>query len=568
MSAGLSLKKRFFVKYLGVLTLCIIVPLLVFALTSSFVLHSYLMPIQEQNAQMLADQISTSLESDFHEFETFVLFSTVSARPKSIVTRLLSSQSFEYEDLLLLNDMKDQLATIRNRHPFLQEIAIWFPNAQGCYLSDAGKKEVASQSSWLDSFPLHASDYRWWTVRDERPRFDGKMVPSIYLCHRVGGGGMVSFMIDPSLLAASLSSDFLKRGEVLKLYSEQGDLLFSTRAASLDDSYLSYGAEEAITGWKIQLFFPKAIVFALTDRYKILVFACISLTFVGSLFIALYMARRNTRQISQMLDMIHLSKQGLPLPKLRDDVPKTTYAYISRHLLASFLEKNYLKTLLEARRYKLAHAELVAMQSQLNPHFLYNTLETLNWNCYQLTSKPNQATDIIEKLSDILHYSLGKNGLFVTLDDELQDIHNYLDILLIRYKDLFSYHEEICDEARIWKIPRMILQPLVENAVAHGLKPRKHGGLLSITARLYEGLLVLEVTDNGIGFSALQLSQIRQNLGKESLGDRHIGISNVNLRLVILYGKHLEIESEEGKGTRVTLRIPPKELENVPVDDC
>ena len=103
MSAGLSLKKRFFVKYLGVLTLCIIVPLLVFALTSSFVLHSYLMPIQEQNAQMLADQISTSLESDFHEFETFVLFSTVSARPKSIVTRLLSSQSFEYEDLLLLN---------------------------------------------------------------------------------------------------------------------------------------------------------------------------------------------------------------------------------------------------------------------------------------------------------------------------------------------------------------------------------------------------------------------------------------------------------------------------------
>lgn len=564
----MPLKQRFFLKYLGVLSLCIIVPLSIFAYSSVYVLHSFLLPLQERGAQMMADRVATTLGSDFHEFETFVISSTINARPKSIITRLLSSQSFAYEDLLLLGDMKDQISTIKNRRPYIQEIAVWFPNEQRTYLSDSGKREIPFVCPWLDSFGSHASSFGWWTVMGSQTRFAGEVVSTIYLCHRVGSDGMVSFLIDPVLLSSSLAKDFPGRGEVMSIFSEEGRRLLATGEAPPDDSYLTYVSEEENTGWKVSFSYPKAIVFELADGYKVVMVIFISFAFLVSLLFALCMARRNTRQISLMLDMIHASQKGLPLPKLHDSFPRTTYAYISQHLLASFLEQNNLKNLLERRRYKLVRAELVAMQSQLNPHFLYNTLETLNWDCYQLTGSPNQATDIIEKLSDILHYSLGKEGLFVTLSQEMEYLDSYLDILSIRHKGLFSYHKEVPDELSSWRIPRMILQPLVENAILHGLKLLKKGGVVRISASRSGDSLLLSVRDNGVGIPSEKLFFLRSEWEKESLGVRHLGLANVNLRLAILYGTRLEIESVEGEGTEVRLCIPKKEKSDVPVDDC
>lgn len=237
-------------------------------------------------------------------------------------------------------------------------------------------------------------------------------------------------------------------------------------------------------------------------------------------------------------------------------------------MIASFLEKDYLKAQLEAKKYKAAHAELVAMQAQLNPHFLYNTLETLNWNCYQLTGHPNQATDIIEKLSDILHYSLGKNGIFVSLKDEIEYIDSYLSLLKIRYKEKLQYRFEIDNDAYEYMLPRMILQPLVENAVQHGIKPKKGSGLVTISAEVEQGNLILKVEDNGVGIPDNNLKNIQLILNKQEIRTDHIGLGNVNLRLRTIYGTGIIVESEEKKGTIITVSISNKDVNNVQADDC
>ncbi|MFZ6028937.1 MAG: histidine kinase [Chloroflexota bacterium] len=208
----------------------------------------------------------------------------------------------------------------------------------------------------------------------------------------------------------------------------------------------------------------------------------------------------------------------------------------------------------------LKKAELRALQAQINPHFLYNTLDTIIWMAE--AQKTEQIVEIVGALSSFFRISLSKGKDWITIGEEVERIRSYLTIQKMRYRDIMDYRIEVSDTVAGCTILKLILQPLVENALYHGIKNKRQGGSIFVRARPGNAdEVVLEVEDNGIGFSAEKLAQLRAALADDS-GDIRMesgfGIGNVNKRIRLYYGKQygLSVISEYHTGTRVTLIIP------------
>ena len=212
----------------------------------------------------------------------------------------------------------------------------------------------------------------------------------------------------------------------------------------------------------------------------------------------------------------------------------------------------------------LNKAEYKALQAQINPHFLYNTLDTMS----SIASIQN--CDIVSRLcqslSGIFRYSLDMKHPYSTVAKEINHLKNYIFVMDVRMGNMVEYRFDIAEEVLLDTIPRISLQPLVENAINHGIK-NKHGDkIISISAKICDEDLVIEVADNGTGFD---VSKMNKRLAENDMGlmeeGNSIGIYNINARLKMLYGQEygLKVFSELDKGTTVTLRIPRKKINEV-----
>jgi Putative regulator of cell autolysis len=193
-------------------------------------------------------------------------------------------------------------------------------------------------------------------------------------------------------------------------------------------------------------------------------------------------------------------------------------------------------------------AELKALQAQINPHFLFNTLNAVMSFC---RTKPAAARALLANLATVLQHSLFTRGDFVLLRDELDVITAYLEIAKTRFGSRLTVDMAIAEEAKQTSVPVLFLQPLVENALEHGLFPKLTDCRLSVRAGINGGDLLITVTDNGVGIPAARLTTLFTS-------PEGIGVKNVHRRLTSIYGGNygLTIASEPGAGTRVTIRIP------------
>lgn len=208
----------------------------------------------------------------------------------------------------------------------------------------------------------------------------------------------------------------------------------------------------------------------------------------------------------------------------------------------------------------LKKAELRALQAQINPHFLYNTLDTIIWMAE--TQQTEQVVQLVSALSSFFRISLSKGRDWITIGEEIERTRSYLTIQKMRYRDILDFRIEVDDAVANNTILKLILQPLVENALYHGIKNKRSGGEITVRARQHgDGQIVLEVEDNGIGFTPERLEHVRAQIDDDSDEIRlesGFGIDNVNKRVKLLYGRQygLSIESAHQVGTRVTLVIP------------
>ena len=204
---------------------------------------------------------------------------------------------------------------------------------------------------------------------------------------------------------------------------------------------------------------------------------------------------------------------------------------------------------LQVQERLLLQARMEALQSQINPHFLFNTLNSI---ASLVRFDPDMARVLIVKLASILRRLQRKGDAFVHLRDEVEFIDDYLDIEVVRFgRDKLRVVKDLDPVTLDMVVPTMVLQPLVENSIKHGLAPRIEGGSITLRSRLSEGFLVVEVQDNGVGMPlAGEATVVEPGSG--------IGISNVAERLKVLYGEAatMTISSADGQGTLVVLRVP------------
>jgi two-component system, LytTR family, sensor kinase len=195
----------------------------------------------------------------------------------------------------------------------------------------------------------------------------------------------------------------------------------------------------------------------------------------------------------------------------------------------------------------LLQARMDALISQINPHFLFNTLNTIS---SLIRFDPDTARTVLLKLSNILRRRLKSQGHFSPLRQELEFIDDYLDIEVVRFgRDQLKIIKDIDPDTLDMVVPSMILQPLVENALRHGIAPKVEGGAITLASHRGKGRLIVEVIDDGVG-----ISEQRQS----AVSGTGIGISNVRERLKVVYGQDflMKIDSQPGKGTAIRIEIP------------
>lgn len=226
--------------------------------------------------------------------------------------------------------------------------------------------------------------------------------------------------------------------------------------------------------------------------------------------------------------------------------------------LNSMIDKiNELLNQVTTEQIRLRKAEFELLQSQINPHFLYNTLDAIVWLAE--SGEKEKVVSTVGSLSDFFRASLNQGKDIVSIKEDIGHVRSYLEIQRVRYQDILDYEIDVPEEVFPYAIPKITIQPLVENALYHGIKNKRGGGKIRITGKKYEDYLILSIIDNGTGISSDRLSVVLNNINNRAESEKTTyGLYNVNERIRLDFGDEygLNIESVFGEGTTVSIKLP------------
>lgn len=291
------------------------------------------------------------------------------------------------------------------------------------------------------------------------------------------------------------------------------------------------------------------------------IFVCLLFClFFAILFLAFLLTLRSTRPIRDLLQLLNNPKETYNTDTNRDE----NVQYIAGRII-NYIQKNQaLSDELESRLNLLNQTKLVALQSQINPHFLFNTLNMIHIQECEALGYENKIPQLTLGLSRLMRYSIESTNL-VSLETELNFTKTYVQILKERYGNKLHVIYNIESSTLNCLVPKLFIQPLIENAIFHGLaKNMNENSMLSISFSHNKTFCIISVQDNGLGISKEKLEHIYKELDEDITIKDKIGLQNVVTRMKLLYNDDFKIwiESNEGEGTTITLQFPDS-LENI-----
>lgn len=366
-----------------------------------------------------------------------------------------------------------------------------------------------------------------------------------------------NILISPHTIRnADIDQTYIKN---VTLNNQRGNFINST---SPTDIFVVFNTSE-LTGWKIIGRAPLSEI--LKDAYEIrnLIFISAAFSIIFTITLYYFISARLIRPIRHLKEKMRQAASGNFEVKVwnesTDEIADLGVSFnIMLKKIKILIEKNI------AEQEQLKKAELRTMQAQINPHFLYNTLDTIVWMAE--SKKSSQVIDITKALSHFFRITLSKGQDWITLKDELEHIRNYLIIQKIRYRDILDVEIDVDEQILQYKILKLTLQPIVENAIYHGIKNKRGKGIIQIKGGfINEGKIAIDIIDNGIGIDKQKLTEIQKHLSSthaevtRTHNDKNsFGMNNVHQRIHVYYGKPygLTIQSEYGVGTEIRLTIP------------
>lgn len=311
-------------------------------------------------------------------------------------------------------------------------------------------------------------------------------------------------------------------------------------------------------GLKYVSFIPEREVLRLPRQLIRITFLAAMFSLLLSSLLAVVFTSRDYRQIYQIIEVFDRAERGEVLPVSPLPGGNDAYFHIVNNVISLFVSQTYLKVQLDAKKYALLTAQLSALQYQLNPHFLFNTLQTVDLEILRAAKRPTLANEMIQHLSELLRYSLEAPLETVTVEREIAMTKRYVALQKARYGQMFEVIWDCAEEALDCRMLRLLLQPIIENSLEHAGLNEELKLLVKVKIRRKGEILEIVVADNGCGMEEGALKDLRERIDLDEVeaDGRHIGLKNIaqRVRLGDEAGS-LKIFSKASMGLMVKIRM-------------
>ncbi|WP_238915789.1 sensor histidine kinase [Clostridium sp. YIM B02555] len=579
------MNKNFFIKNLIIFLLPILIPTFVLGSLSIIITQRYIKnQITVNNADLL-NQTKSNIDLIFNELDPLNIQFDYTPSIALTLKNVSKEETLLSSDLINTDKICFFLNSFANSKPYIYSIHIYYQNENGrFYTTNNGITNLNNyfDTSWYKNYLNHKSDEKMWIEARNIKQYDfeEKETKLITVYKRMAlNNGVIILNIKADYIQNLLNKAATAPEQKIFILDDNANELISNNTSTnitnfdtnellkLDNNILYSPSEKRFLSksiihsdkfsWNYISIIPEDILYNVSMRLFKNTIALLIVSFILGLILTFYLTRKNYKQISNIISIIDSAKNNQTLPVINSST-KNEYSYIIENLLTTFIEQHYLKVQLSERKYKLENMELIALQSQINPHFLYNTLHTIYWEVIKETGSNSKPIKMIENLSSILDYSLRKPCNKVILEDEILYTKAYLDIQMIRYADKFDVIWVYDNMVKSISTIKLLIQPLVENCIYHGIKNKEGKGSIKIKITLKNDSLMLSIIDNGIGIDKQNLEAIKNKLNFDGNHTDHIGLFNTNKRLKLTYGNDygLKINSKSGFGTVIYIIIP------------
>lgn len=579
------LSRKFFIKNLIIFLFPLLIPTLVLGSLSIIITQRYIKNQTTQNNINMLNQTKTNIDLIFNEIDTLNIQFDSATNVALALKNIEKKETVYSSDLASIDAISFFLNSYVNSKPYIYSIHIYYENESNrFYTSNNGIEYLDNyfDSSWYKSYIHHDSKENMWIETRNIKQYDfeesGTKLVTVYNKMRLNNGVIVLnikadyiqsllnksvtapeqkiFILDENnnQIVSNASYNNINNSDIKQFLKSDTNTIYSPSQNKFLNRSIIHSDRFS---WNYISVIPESILYYVSIRLRKYTIILLLVSFILGLIITFHLTRRNYKQISNIISIIDSAKNNQALPMVSSNA-KNEYSYIIENLLTAFIEQHYLKIQLSERKYKLENMELIALQSQINPHFLYNTLHTIYWEVIKVAGSNSKPVNMIENLSDILDYSLTTPCSKVSMEDEIKYTKTYLNIQMTRYTDKFdviwAYKENVKPVSTI----KLLIQPLVENCIYHGIKNKEGKGKIKIKISLKNDLIMLTIIDNGIGIDVETLNDIKSKLVSDGEYSNHIGLFNTNKRLKLTYGDNynLRINSKLGVGTVIYIKMP------------
>nr|WP_154893161.1 sensor histidine kinase [Paenibacillus xylanexedens] len=576
------LTKSIFVKFSASFILVGLIPLFALSYFSVQIFSSYVERYTTSNQQQMIMYMSYNLNSAFQQYNDISKL-MYNVRYEGLAEHINQNQTFNVNELEQINSIPIDsfLKTLLFSDNYISA-AYFMRSSDGKIYSQERenrgltedalpvhewKETMRSQPSKAALFPTHKDDYFTGSKREVFTLARNLIDTSGRLTREPKVVGTLFLDVDTTMFQQFLNELSLGTQDELVLLNDQDEMYFSNQKDRTLDEFISKSKDAEMLVLREDIPFIEGQLVAIIHRAglfeqlfsaRVTVYLAILICTVVLIVMGAWFSRRLAAPIRKLIKQMAVVESGklsarLPVTS-NDEIGRLTHGFnrmVER--LQVHIDEAYIAQI------KQKQTELNALKSQIRPHYLYNTLEVIRMNAVDKDAE--EVADMIHSLSNQLKYVIDYGEDRVSLWREVEHLHDYFYIISIRYENRYVLHCDIAPDVQMeWPILKLCLQPIVENAIQHGLRQRKKG-TVGITIEKQERNLVIVIYDNGIGISEEKLKSINEGLYTANSHNKSVGLKNVHERIRSMYGENygLSVSSQENIGTSVQLSFPVPE---------
>lgn len=492
---------------------------------------------------------------------------------------LKKTDFISYSDTIYLRSMKAMLRSVQEVYSYVSDINIYLTGYDRYYSSENAIQNISGNEYWLEQCRGMPEETETLVKRHEYEEYRNTKNELTVYQRMLLMDGFVIMNIDLQAYENILKKAVGDIGMTLLFVNSQDELIIAYQdTIGVNDGILeNIMQKEGESKWVninnknylIQNLYDEKCeleIIALVSKMEVNkelsnIFPVYFLVFfINSIIVTLLAyitTKRNFQHLDEFIQIFSNAEKGIYVLAKSSSPAKDEYDIIMKNIVYLFIQKVRLDKQLEIKKEEERIAEITALQAQINPHFLFNTLQTIQLEVNQVEGKNGKIATTIEELSDILKYALGNSKQKVSFAREIQYLKKYVNIQKLRFGDKFILYYEVDEGLMDFQVFRLLLQPIVENSILHGVRYREKGYIkVKIHYSHKEPKVVISVIDSGIGMTKEELQMQRQNM--KDYNPNHVGLANVNCRLKLYYGEEaqLHIYSKKNMGTVIRFCLP------------